>query len=87
MKLITFSLCLVLATCQGQRLSHAQQTRAYDARGNSLGTAVPQGERSTRFYDARGNTTGTATTTGNTTRFYNAHGQPTGSSSTTGPRR
>jgi hypothetical protein len=32
------------------------QTRLYDARGNSVGTAAPQGEGSTRYYDAHNRT-------------------------------
>jgi YD repeat-containing protein len=83
MKLIIFSFCLALATCQAPlRSAQAQQTRAYDAQGRSVGTAVPQGKGSTRYYDARGNSLGTSTTTGNTTRFYNERGQPTGSTTT-----
>jgi hypothetical protein len=40
--------------------AHAEpQTRLYDARGNSIGTAVPQGEGSIRYYDSRGNSLGT----------------------------
>ena len=77
---------VALSSCQAPlRTAVAQQTRAYDAQGRSLGTAVPQGESSTRFYDARGNSLGTSTTTGNTTRFYNERGQPT--STTTINRR
>jgi hypothetical protein len=47
-----------------------EQTRFYDAQGNSLGTAVPQGNGSVRYYDSRGNSLGTSTTTGDTTTFY-----------------
>jgi hypothetical protein len=59
------------------------QTRVYDARGNSIGTAVPLGNGSVRYFDARGNSMGTSTTTGGTTRFYDAGGRPAGS--TVGP--
>jgi hypothetical protein len=38
------------------------QTRFYDARGNSLGTGVPQSDGSVRYYDSRGNSLGTSTT-------------------------
>jgi YD repeat-containing protein len=78
MKFALIFFLLLATSAQAQ-----QQTRVYDAHGNSLGTNVPQGEGSTRFFDARGNTLGTATTTDNTTRFYNQRGQLTGS--TTGP--
>jgi len=46
--------------------AHAEQVRFYDARGNSLGTAVPYGNGSARYYDR-------------TTRFYNAGGRSLGS--------
>jgi hypothetical protein len=59
------------------------QTRFYDARGNSLGTGVPQGDGSVRYYDSRGNSMGTSTTRGNTTTFYGPDGSVTGK--TVGP--
>jgi YD repeat-containing protein len=58
--------------------AHAEQVRFYDARGNSLGTAVPYGNGSTRYYDARGRSLGTSTTSGGTTRFYDAGGRSLG---------
>jgi YD repeat-containing protein len=68
-----------------------EQTRFYDSRGNSVGTATPYGNGSVRYYDARGKTVGTSTTTGNTTRFYDASGRPIGSATSPGslafPRR
>jgi len=54
------------------------QTRFYDSRGNSLGTANPQGNGTVRYYDARGKSLGTSTTTGNTTKFYSPSGSVTG---------
>jgi hypothetical protein len=54
------------------------QTRFYDARGNSLGTIVPQSDGSVRYYDARGNSLGTSTTTGGTTTYYSPLGNVTG---------
>lgn len=57
-----------------------KQTRVYDSRGNSVGTAVPQGQGSVRYYDRRGNSLGTSTTTGNTTTFYGPGGNVTGRS-------
>jgi hypothetical protein len=60
------------------------QTRFYDARGNSLGTSVPQGDGSMRYYDKGGSSIGTSTTTpGGTTTFYGPGGNVTGK--TTGP--
>jgi hypothetical protein len=59
------------------------QTRFYDARGNSLGTGVPQGDGSVRYYDSRGNSMGTSTTRGGTTTFYGPGGSVTGK--TVGP--
>jgi hypothetical protein len=60
------------------------QTRFYDARGNSIGTATPQGDGSIRYRDAGGNSTGTSTTTpGGTTTFYGPGGSVTGK--TVGP--
>jgi hypothetical protein len=56
-----------------------EQTRFYDAQGNSLGTAVPQGDDSVRYYDSRGSSIGTSTTTpGGTTTFYGPGGNVTG---------
>jgi hypothetical protein len=55
-----------------------EQTRFYDSQGNSLGTAVPQGNGSIRYYDGRGSSLGTSTTTGGTTTFYGPGGNVTG---------
>jgi YD repeat-containing protein len=52
------------------QLRAEEQTRLYDARGNSIATAAPQGNGSVRYYDARGNSLGTSATTGGVTRFY-----------------
>jgi hypothetical protein len=62
-----------------------EQTRFYDAQGNSLGTGVPQSDGSVRYYDSRGNSLGTSTTRGNTTTFYGPGGNVTGSA--IGPAR
>lgn len=56
------------------------QTRFYDSRGNSIGTAAPQSDGTVRYYDSRGNNTGTSTTTGGTTTFYGPGGNVTGKS-------
>jgi YD repeat-containing protein len=60
--------------------AHAEpQTRFYDARGNSVGTAVPQGEGTVRYYDAQGRSLGTSTTNSTgTTTFYGPRGNVTG---------
>jgi hypothetical protein len=56
-----------------------QQMRLYDARGNSIGTAAPQGQGSVRYYDSRGNSVGTSTTNSTgTTTFYGPRGNVTG---------
>jgi hypothetical protein len=56
-----------------------EQTRFYDAQGNSLGTGVPQSDASVRYYDSRGSSTGTSTTTSSgTTTFYGPDGNITG---------
>jgi hypothetical protein len=60
-----------------------EQTRFYDAHGNSVGTAVPQSDGSTRYYDARGNSAGTSTTTPGGTTYYSPLGTVTGK--TVGP--
>jgi hypothetical protein len=60
-----------------------EQTRFYDAQGNSLGTGVPQSDGSVRYYDSRGNSLGTSTTRGGTTTFYGPGGSVTGK--TVGP--
>jgi hypothetical protein len=60
---------------------HAQQTRYYDSRGNSLGTATTSSSGQTTFRDSRGNTTGTATTNSSGTTFYDRRGNVVGRSS------
>jgi hypothetical protein len=64
-------------------MAEPQQTRVYDARGNSVGTIVPQGDGSTRHYDARGNSLGTSTLNHGTTTYYSPLGSVTGK--TVGP--
>jgi hypothetical protein len=54
------------------------QTRLYDSRGNSIGTAVPQSDGSVRYYDSRGSSTGTSTTTPSGTTYYSPLGSVTG---------
>jgi hypothetical protein len=76
MKTITATAALLLIAAAA--LAEPQQTRVYDAHGNSVGTAVPQGEGSVRYYDARGNSLGTSTTINGTTTFYGPDGNVTG---------
>jgi hypothetical protein len=60
----------------------AQQTRVYDSRGNSLGTATTNSSGTTTFRDSRGVTTGTATRDSQgTTTFRDSRGNVTGRSS------
>jgi YD repeat-containing protein len=73
---LVFALALAVTAVQAQ---DRPQTRFYDARGNSIGTAAPQGQGTVRYYDARGNSLGTSTTPGGATKFYDAGGRPTGS--------
>jgi hypothetical protein len=55
------------------------QTRFYDSRGNSIGTATPQSDGTIRYRDAGGNSLGTSTTTpSGTTIFYGPGGSVTG---------
>jgi hypothetical protein len=54
------------------------QTRFYDSRGNSIGTAVPQSDGSVRYYDSRGSSTGTSTTMPSGTTYYSPLGSVTG---------
>jgi hypothetical protein len=54
------------------------QTRFYDSRGNSIGTATPQSDGTVRYRDAGGSSLGTSTTRGNTTTFYGPGGGVTG---------
>jgi hypothetical protein len=57
----------------------AEQTRTYAPNGQSIGTAMPQGEGSVRYYDSRGNSLGTSTTNSTgTTTFYGPRGNVTG---------
>jgi hypothetical protein len=77
MRTMLIAALLVLATS-----AHAQQTRFYDSRGNSLGTATTSPSGQTTFRDSRGNTTGTATTNSSgTTTFYDRRGNAVGRSS------
>ena len=59
-----------------------EQTRFYDARGNSIGTATRDSQGTTTFRDSRGSTTGTASTSvGQGTVFRDNRGNVTGRSS------
>jgi hypothetical protein len=80
--LIIIGTIFVLAFAVLQARSEPQ-TRFYDAKGNSIGTAAPQSGGSVRYYDSRGSSLGTSTTHGNTTTFYGAGGSITGK--TVGP--
>jgi hypothetical protein len=82
MKLVVFGIvALMIISKMIANASAEPQTRFYDARGNSIGTAVPQGEGSTRYYDAGGRSLGTSTTTHGTTTFYSSGGNVTGRAS------
>jgi hypothetical protein len=79
MKRITVIAALAAILLFGNNANAEPQTRIYDARGNSVGTAVPQGDGSTPYFDARGNSLGTSTTTpGGGTTFYGPGGNVTG---------
>jgi hypothetical protein len=88
---IVVGLVLGLFALMAVTANAGEQTRFYDNRGSSLGTAVPQGQGSVRYYDSLGRSLGTSTTTGNTTRFYDAGGRSVGSATSPGslafPRR
>jgi hypothetical protein len=74
MTLLTAAM-LVLASAA----AFAQQTRYYDARGNSLGTGSTSSSGQTRYYDSRGNSLGTSSTNSSgTTTFYDSRGNVTG---------
>ncbi len=62
--------------------AHAgEQTRFYDNRGNSIGTATRDSQGTTTFRDSRGNTAGTASTSaGQGTVFRDSRGNVTGRS-------
>jgi hypothetical protein len=77
MKRLLITTALLLATTP----VFAQQTRYYDARGNSLGTATTNSSGVTTFRDSRGNTTGTATRDGQGTTFRDNGGNVTSRSS------
>jgi hypothetical protein len=55
-----------------------EQTKLYDSRGNSIGTATRDSQGTTTFRDSRGNTTGTATTNGSTTTLRDSRGSVAG---------
>jgi hypothetical protein len=48
----------------------AEQTRIYDARGRSVGTATPSTDGSITFRDSQGRTIGTATSSSDGTTIY-----------------
>jgi hypothetical protein len=59
--------------------AQAQQTRYYDAHGNSLGTSSTSSGGQTRYYDSRGNSLGTSSTNSSgTTTYYNSRGSVIG---------
>lgn len=69
---------LIVVLLAGPASAQTQQ-RFYDARGNSVGTAVQTSPSSQRFHDASGRSTGTATTDSRgTTTFYDARGNVIG---------
>jgi hypothetical protein len=77
---------LLLLGLSLHRANAEEQTRFYDSRGNSIGTAAPQGAGSVRYFDSRGNSLGTTTTTpGGTTTFYDSRGSVTGHASGPAP--
>jgi hypothetical protein len=57
-----------------------QQTTFRDAKGSTVGRAVPQGDGSVRCYDAQGKSLGTSTTDGSVTRHYGPDGRSLGRS-------
>ena len=78
MKKLLIATALVLVTAP----AFAQQTRYYDARGNSLGTSSTSSSGQTRYYDSRGNSLGTSSTNSSgPTAFYNARGNIVGKAS------
>jgi hypothetical protein len=77
-KKLLVATALVLAAAPAM----AQQTRYYDARGNSLGTSSTNSGGQTRYYGSRGNSLGTSSTNSNgTTTFYDSRGNVTGRAS------
>ena len=78
MKKLLIAAVLVLVTAP----TFAQQTRYYDARGNSLGTSSTSSSGQTRYYDSRGNSLGTGSTSSSgTTTYYDSRGNVTGRAS------
>jgi hypothetical protein len=63
-----------------------EQQRLYGPRGESLGTATPQGDGTVKFKDAQGRSVGSATTdSSGTTRYYDAQGRSLGTSAPARP--
>jgi hypothetical protein len=78
MRILLLAAVLALVTMPAQ----AQQTRFYDARGNSIGTATTSPSGQTTFRDSRGSTKGTSSTNSSgTTTFYDRRGNVVGRSS------
>jgi YD repeat-containing protein len=74
------AITIVLALSATVSARAEDQSRFYDARGNSLGTAATTGNTTT-FRDALGRTTGTATRLPDgRTEFRDARGRLTGTS-------
>jgi hypothetical protein len=80
--LIIFALVLIAILSLTFLVHAGEQTRFYDSRGNSVGTATRDSQGTTVFRDSRGNTTGTATfSPGSGTVFRDSRGNVTGRSS------
>jgi hypothetical protein len=73
-------------TCAKTRIAEAQ-TRFYGPRGESLGTAIPDGSGGFTFRNAGGRVTGRSSTSGGETTFYGPGGNVTGRSSGPPPAR
>jgi hypothetical protein len=86
--MMKLSILIVLALTIASSAFAGEQTRFYDARGNSVGTATRDSQGTTTFRDSRGNTTGTASTSaGQGTVFRDSRGNVTGRAYNNGGRR
>jgi hypothetical protein len=73
---------MIAATTAAHAGAAGEQSRFYDSRGNSVGSATTDSQGTTTFRDSRGSTTGTATfSPGSGTVFRDSRGNVTGRSS------
>jgi len=81
MRYVTLLIAACIILMSAAAFAESNQTRYWDARGSSIGTATRDSQGTTVFRNSRGSTTGTATREpGGGTVFRDSSGRVTGRS-------